>query len=140
MYFLVVLFGSILVKTVLWAFSYFGLSSFEQLVFHIKVPLEGTNKRFLVDWFTLCFLWGFVISALLYLIFMYIFDTTWLCWLWLVICIFYSAYKVGLFQYVVHQFEKSDLYDKEFIEINSSTLQSPLKKMNLIHIYIYIYI
>lgn len=136
MYFLVVLFGSILVKTVLWAFSYFGLSSFEQLVFHIKVPLEGTNKRFLVDWFTLCFLWGFVISALLYLIFIYIFDATWFCWLWLVMCIFYSAYKVGLFQYVVHQFEKSDLYDKEFIEINSSTLQSPLKKMNLIHIYL----
>ena len=61
LHFLLVLFASVLVKTVSWAFSYFGLSSFEQLVFHIKVPLEGTNKRFLVDWFRLCFLWGFVI-------------------------------------------------------------------------------
>ena len=26
-----------------WAYSYFGLSSFEQIVYHIKVPLEGTN-------------------------------------------------------------------------------------------------
>ena len=109
MYFLLVLFAFILVKTVSWAFSYFGLSSFEQLVFHIKVPLEGTNKRFLVDWFKLCFIWGLLISILVTLIFQCIFKADWLCWVWFVLCIVYSAYKVGLFQYVLHQFEK-DLY------------------------------
>ena len=87
LYFLLVLFASILVKTVSWAFSYFGLSSFEQLVFHIKVPLEGTNKRFLVDWFRLCFLWGFVISIIVTLLIIHIFAAIWLCWVWLLMCI-----------------------------------------------------
>ena len=32
-----------------WAYSYFGLSSFEQIVYHIKVPLEGTNTQFISD-------------------------------------------------------------------------------------------
>lgn len=31
-----------------WAYSYFGLSSFEQIVYHIKVPLEGTNTQFIL--------------------------------------------------------------------------------------------
>ena len=33
-----------------WAYSYFGLSSFEQIVYHIKVPLEGTNTQFISGW------------------------------------------------------------------------------------------
>ena len=33
-----------------WAYSYFGLSSFEQIVYHIKVPLEGTNTQFIFGW------------------------------------------------------------------------------------------
>lgn len=136
LYFLLVLFASILVKTVSWAFSYFGLSSFEQLVFHIKVPLEGTNKRFLVDWFRLCFLWGFVISIIVTLLIIHIFAAIWLCWVWLLMCIVYSAYKVGLIQYGIHQFQKSDLYEQDYIEVSASTLQAPKKKMNLIHIYL----
>lgn len=39
-----------------WAYSYFGLSSFEQIVYHIKVPLEGTNTQFIFGWIkSVCF-------------------------------------------------------------------------------------
>ena len=37
-----------------WAFDYFGLSCFEQIPFHLKVSLEGTNTEFIFDWFKMC--------------------------------------------------------------------------------------
>ena len=123
-------------RTVAWAFSYFGLSSFEQLVFHIKVPLEGTNKRFLVDWVRLCFLYGLILSVLIFFLF-YILDLSdELAWVWFALCLIYSAAKVGLFTYILHQFQSSDLYEKEYIHPDKTSLDAPKEKKNLIHIYL----
>lgn len=52
-----------------WAYSYFGLSSFEQIVYHIKVPLEGTNTAiyFWMDekvYFLVLFLASFLVGFL----------------------------------------------------------------------------
>ena len=47
-----------------WAYSYFGLSSFEQIVYHIKVPLEGTNTQFIFGWMKKCLLPGFIFGLI----------------------------------------------------------------------------
>ncbi|WP_270498412.1 hypothetical protein [Holdemanella porci] len=47
-----------------WAYSYFGLSSFEQIVYHIKVPLEGTNTQFIFGWIKKCLLPGFIFGLI----------------------------------------------------------------------------
>ena len=43
----IVILGFTLAISSKWAYSYFGLSSFEQIIYHIKVPLEGTNTQFI---------------------------------------------------------------------------------------------
>ena len=134
--FLIVLLGSVLARTVAWAFSYFGLSSFEQLVFHIKVPLEGTNKRFLVDWLRLCFLYGLILSLLIYIPLYFLDLLNELSWIWFFLCLIYSAGKVGLFTYILHQFQTSDLYEKEYIHPDQESIGIPKEKKNLIHIYL----
>lgn len=134
--FLIVLLGSVLARTVAWAFSYFGLSSFEQLVFHIKVPLEGTNKRFLADWLRLCFLYGLILSLLIYIPLYFLDLLNELSWIWFFLCLIYSAGKVGLFTYILHQFQTSDLYEKEYIHPDQESIGIPKEKKNLIHIYL----
>ena len=47
-----------------WAYSYFGLSSFEQIVYHIKVPLEGTNTQFIFGWMKKCLLPGLIFGLI----------------------------------------------------------------------------
>ena len=47
--FLLLTVGFVLSNSATWAFAYFGLSCFEQIIFHLKVPVEGTNTQFIRD-------------------------------------------------------------------------------------------
>ena len=60
----IVILGFTLAISSKWAYSYFGLSSFEQIVYHIKVPLEGTNTQFIFGWMKKCLLPGFIFGLI----------------------------------------------------------------------------
>ena len=64
-YFILLLIGFSLAFSASWALGYFGLSCFEQIIFHLKVPLEGTNTEFIFDWFKICFAKAVVLTILL---------------------------------------------------------------------------
>ena len=51
-----------------WSFSYFGLSCFEQIIFHLKVPLEGTNTEFITDWVKKCGIKALGLTIIVYFI------------------------------------------------------------------------
>ena len=110
-----------------WAYSYFGLSSFEQIVYHIKVPLEGTNTQFIFGWMKKCLLPGFIFG----LIFSWISIN--IAKLILLLCCIYGLCQIHFFSYVFNQFKKTDFFDKYYVE---SEVISPEKKMNFIHIYL----
>lgn len=127
MSFLIITIGFMLSISANWSYSYFGLSSFEQIVYHIKVPLEGTNTQFIFDWFKKCGLPAIIFGLCL-------------CWIpkifsyiILILCIVYGLYKICFFQYVYNQFKQTDFYNQYFKEIEYS---SPENKMNLIYIYL----
>ena len=110
-----------------WAYSYFGLSSFEQIVYHIKVPLEGTNTQFIFGWMKKCLLPGLIFG----LIFSWIPIN--IAKLILLLCCIYGLCQIHFFSYVFNQFKKTDFFDKYYVE---SEVISPEKKMNFIHIYL----
>ncbi len=110
-----------------WAYSYFGLSSFEQIVYHIKVPLEGTNTQFIFGWMKKCLLPGLIFG----LIFSWISIN--IAKLILLLCCIYGLCQIHFFSYVFNQFKKTDFFDKYYVE---SEVISPEKKMNFIHIYL----
>ena len=62
-----ILLGFILAVSSNWAFGYFGLSCFEQLVYHMKVPLEGTNTEFVFDWFRICLKKAIIYTAICFI-------------------------------------------------------------------------
>lgn len=138
-YFFMILVGLTLAISAGWAFSYFGLSCFEQIIFHLKVPLEGTNKQFMVDWLKKCFMKACLISLILLIpnvndTYARYFPLAAICIL--IVCILYGAAKVGIFGFIVNQFKKSDLYEKYYVDGRDVKITFPSKKRNLILLYV----
>ena len=132
--------GFLLLFSSLWAFSYFGLSCFEQIIYHLKVPLEGTNTEFIYDWFKLCFVKALIITFLCFIpiLFIDIYNTYYgfITLSIFALCLLMAAYKSGLLGFIKNLFSKSDLYEKYYVNANQVKLTFPNKKRNLIHIYV----
>lgn len=134
-YFLLILLGFCLAFSARWAISYFGLSCFEQIVFHLKVPLEGTNTEFIGDWFKKCFSWALFFSLLCLTLSKQPFFPHLACILFMFL-IMYAAWRVGLIGYATHLFMKTDLYEREYVDGKQVNITFPQKKQNLIYIYV----
>ena len=87
-----------------WAYSYFGLSSFEQIVYHIKVPLEGTNTQFIFGWMKKCLLPGFIFG----LIFSWIPIN--IAKLILLLCCIYGLCQIHFFFFFFKKFKNTELF------------------------------
>lgn len=120
-----------------WAFDYFGLSCFEQIVFHLKVPLEGANSAFIKDWFRMC-LFKSLIALVIYVLILSQIGQSFrmpIALSILTVCFIYCAIKIGLVRYLIDQFSTSDLYEKEYVDPNQTKITFPEKKRNIIHIF-----
>lgn len=127
MSFIIITIGFTLAISSQWAYSYFGLSSFEQIVYHVKVPLEGTNTQFIFGWMKKCLLPGLIFG----LIFCWI--STIFAWIVFVLCCIYGLCQIHFFSYVLNQFKTTNFYDEN---LKNAKIESPEKKMNFIHIYL----
>lgn len=116
-----------------WAFDYFGLSCFEQIIFHLKVPLEGTNTEFIFDWFKMCGVKSILFTILFFIL--ALFTSNLIGLLICILLIIGAGHKVGFFEWIVHQFVSTDFYEKYYVDTNKVELQFPEKKQNLIYIF-----
>lgn len=134
------LLGFVLAFSASWALGYFGLSCFEQIVYHIKVPLEGTNTEFIFDWIRLCLKKGIMISILFLIptFFISIYKEYYsiICIVLFIVCIVYAAYKVGLIGFIINLFRKTDLYEQHYVNASTVNISFPKQKRNLIYIYL----
>lgn len=137
--FLLSLTGFALALSASWAYNYFGLSCFEQIIFHLKVPLEGTNTQFLKDWLRICLLKAVIFATALYLpcyIPAYGQYYEEICVGSFVFSILFALYKIKLVEYIVNQFRSTDLYKKYYVDGKKVNITFPEKKRNLILLYV----
>lgn len=130
--------GGLAAYSARWAVRYFGLSSFSQIIYHIKVPLEGTNPQVLEDWMKMCLMpsaiymmlvtvaFGLVYQPRPYLIFSLIMFA---------LFIIYAVIRVGLPSYLSAQSHTSTLYEDHFVTAKDVKIENKSKR-NLIHIYL----
>lgn len=123
----IVIIGFMLAISSKWAYSYFGLSSFEQIVYHIKVPLEGTNTQFIFGWLKKCALPAFIFG----LVFCWVPKN--IAWILFWLCVVYGLCQIHIFSYVYNQFKTTKFYEQYYHDVK---VKSPEKKMNFIHIYL----
>lgn len=140
LYFLLILIGLTLAFSASWALGYFGLSCFEQIVFHLKVPLEGTNTEFIFDWIKICFVKAFIIACIISVPVFFITDYTLIfstvSYIILGISIIYGAWKVGIFGFIANLFRTTNLYEHYYVDGNNISIAFPEKKRNLIYLYV----
>lgn len=131
--------GFVLAFSARWALAYFGLSCFEQVVFHTKVPLEGTNTSFIGNWIRTCVIKGIicgVVVAGLCHIFLERGPEILVVCLVFAACIVYGLFKAGIVGFVFNLFRWTDLYENYYVDGRKVDLQFPEKKKNLILLYV----
>lgn len=136
---ILMLVGFVLAFSARWALAYFGLSCFEQVVFHTKVPLEGTNTEFIGNWVKTCVLKGVLCAAVVTVLCVIPVYREWyrpICWVCFAVCIIYGLIKVGIVGYGLNLFRKTDIYDKYYVDGKNVNITFPEKKRNLILLYV----
>lgn len=136
---LMILISSILYVSARWALDYFGLSCFEQIIFHLKVPLEGTNTEFIFDWFKKCFIKAGIITIVFCIpLVIETYNEYFLRVASIVGIIFalLAAHRVGLFMFFFNVFRKTSFYEENYVDGKEVKITFPEKKKNLIYIYV----
>lgn len=131
--------GFVLAISSRWAYAYFGLSCFEQIVFHLKVPLEGTNPQVFKDWVCQCLLKGLIMGALLAVPCVFPAYGSYYRLIGMLAfagCMVYALLKVRIVEYIKNQFCTTDLYEKYYVNGKDVNISFPEKKRNLILIYV----
>lgn len=137
-----------------WAMSYFGNLRFDQIVFTLSQPLEGSdnthlfaylkgpllNSAFLTIWLSLPFLyilqyfidrrkqkthWYLKPVTLVGVVLVYVFTMTGL-----------GIHALGYADVKAYYFEKTKIYDESYVDTKQTEIVFPEKKRNLIYIYL----
>lgn len=137
--FIVLAVGFILAFSARWALAYFGLSCFEQVVFHTKVPLEGTNKSFIWNWIKTCVLKGLLFAVIFTVPCIFAFYRNHFMIIGLIvfaICIIYGLIKAGIVGFAVNLFRGTDIYERFYVDGKNVNITFPEKKRNLLLLYV----
>ncbi len=122
-----------------WAFAYFGLSCFEQVVFHTKVPLEGTNTSFIGNWVKNCVIKGIIVSVIVAIVGSLLLNRQQyliLCMACLILCLLYALVKLGMVGFAINLFRKTKIYEKFYADGRDVEITFPEKKRNLLLLYV----
>lgn len=131
-----------------WIYSNTGNVTLEQLIFHLKVPIKGTNIGMIFDYARWTFSRVALISILAGLL-IYIYERKSIKGLLEKQKILYFLSKailissviivliiMNVFEFAKNQIITSTLIEKEYVEPSAVKLEFPEKKQNLIYIYL----
>ncbi len=143
--------------TIEWLYETFGHLSMDEIIFHLKVPMEGTNTDILVTFAKQCILKVIVPTAIISFILIYPMiknlkmfknkvhtaearQTTILSLTISIIILLVSVTRIMILtdikQYIANQIDKSNFIEEEYVKPEQVELEFPEKKRNLIYIFL----
>lgn len=144
----ILIFISILIiASIIWSNRTFSVKTVSQIIFHLKVPMEGTDNGIYFDWFLLCVPISLAITIVLDVFIFTIhkafknmksltkhfYKIGLLC---LTISLLYTLDSYSVFGYIYHMTQRSDIYEEYYVEPSSTNISFPNGKRNVIHIYL----
>lgn len=149
----VLLFISVLIiASVIWGNRTFSVKTLSQIVFHLKVPMEGTDNGIYLDWFVstvpLSILVVSIITLLIFnlhrifkkpkeKIFLFIRKNyIKIGILGIVGSLIFTVNNYNLIQYLSNIFEETNLYEKYYVDPSEVNISFNNGKHNLIHLYL----
>ncbi|MGI6665683.1 MAG: LTA synthase family protein [Christensenellaceae bacterium] len=156
-------FGFLFVAISIWAQGSFGKVPFEQVVFHLKMPMEGTSGQSILDFIVKCLPIPILLTVGLSLLVATPFGKPkvwevsvlkktftlrafpqpwlrkWFVWIALVIfvaCAVFMNYQLDITGYIQNQMTSSTLFEEYYVNPRDVTLVFPEEKRNLIYIFL----
>lgn len=140
--------SAFMVLSIYWIRSTTGNVTLEQLIFHLKVPIKGTNMGMIWDyacWTFLRVLLITMVSAIVVLLFekiaklkrkiikkiLYIFSK-----ITLVASLIIVLFMLNAFTFAKNQITASSFIEKEYVSPKEANVVFPEEKQNLIYIYL----
>lgn len=129
-----------------WVIKTWGLLSMDEIIFHLKAPLDGTNTELIVDFFNYCVPVAVIYSFALIVVFIALrekkklyFIITTASFLFSAACVFaggkYVSDELGVAKYIEDQMNPSSFIEDYYADPNEVTVTFPEQKRNLIYIF-----
>lgn len=145
---IVIFIFTLLFISIKWLNENTGTLSIEQIVFHMTVPLKGTNNGIILDYIKgtipVTILGTLAIGMLLYIISKimhkkekakkYIIKAVIL--IYIAIILTYIFCKLDIFGYLKNQFNPSKFIEENYVDAKNVSIEFPEQKRNIIYIYL----
>ena len=138
--FIIVLFSVALFVMKEWLYSECGGLTFNEIIFHINVPLKGTNQNTIRDFFTRPFPQIIGLTILLSYLILRIFrnsrKTIVASLLIMILSVSYVAKTAKIIDYIKSQMTASTFFEENYVDPRTVEIKAPEKKRNLIYLYL----
>ncbi len=127
-----------------WALNTWGGLSMDEIVYHIKAPLEGTESSLIIAYVFKC-----IVPAVLILVFIVLMKSLKYKWkkilfpvsmigssLFFVISVYHFWTKLDVSEYIKDQKTESSFIQNHYVNPNQVSIEFPNEKRNLIFIYL----
>ena len=138
----------LIILSITWIHENTGNVTLEQLIFHLKVPIEGTNVGIILDYLWWTFNRISIIIAIFSLI-IFIFEVKSKITLKqkkkilyrvssivLLTSLLFSTIKMDIKSFITNQIQASTFIEKEYVDPSQVSITLPKEKQNLIYIYL----
>lgn len=156
---LIIFISFTIIISVNWLYNNFGNLSFEEIIFHLKVPLEGTNDSFIFNYIKEALpkiiIYTALVSAILFIdniikikkriknellrnlkaIYKAIRFKTLIAIILLIISIIYACQKTQILNYIKNMTNESKIIEENYVSSEKIELKFPEEKQNLIYIF-----
>lgn len=147
-----IFFSILIIFSVIWGNRTFSVKTLNQIIFHLKVPMEGTDNGIYFDWLIGTVPISFVISLLIELIVLNIhrlfknyknkvYNNIRKNFInYGIICIVgslvFTAHNYDIYAYINNMIRETDLYEKYYVDPSKVNISFENGKRNIIHLYL----
>lgn len=155
---LIIFISFAIIVSVDWLYNNFGNLSFEEIIFHLKVPLEGTNDSFIFNYIKEALpriiMYTAIMSIILFVdsivkikkskrmkesnikkIYKTIRFKALIVVILLIISIIYTCQKTQIIEYIKNITDESKVIEENYVSSEEIELKFPEEKQNLIYIF-----
>ena len=139
--------SAVLFFTAIWAFTTWAGLKMDEIIFHLKAPLEGTGGGMIIKYVTRCLLPGLLIMLSVFLMIVhtrhepkargvFVMRSAIGALIAMVITMSVVTVKLNLIRYIRDQMEDSSFIEDNYVDPKKTSIVFPEKKRNLIYIYL----
>ena len=139
--------GAVLFFSEIWAFTTWAGLKMDEILFHLRAPLEGTGGGMLEKYFTRCLLPSVLIMLSVFAMIVhtrhaarargtFVRRSVIGAVLALVLCLGVAVVRLDLIRFMADQMSDSSFIEDNYVDPKKTKLSFPEKKRNLIYIYL----